>query len=169
MNALEKIKSLRNQKGLSQKRIADILGISQTGYAKIEKGKPENISLSVAVGIAKALDVGFNDLFDIVGDSQIYEQLRTENERLKGEVENQKLLITFLKEKHMITSPQTFDKGELFDIIDSLDVLVEDSMEEDKQIIEEIENNPTLKAYLEDGTITNGRHYHVWKEYFGKK
>ena len=87
---LEKIKNLRNQKGISQTKLADAIGISQTGYAKIERGDTENIPLSVAVGIAKALNVGFNELFDIDGDSQKIDGLNGQIEELKAKIEELK-------------------------------------------------------------------------------
>ena len=84
-SALEKIKTLRNQKGLSQAKMAELIGISQTGYAKIESTVTENIALSVAVSMAKALNVGFNELFDIDGDSQKIEKLEKKIEKLEKE------------------------------------------------------------------------------------
>jgi len=86
-STLEKIKTLRNQKGISQTKMAEIMGISQTGYAKIENGITESVSLPVAVNIAKALNVGFNELFDIDGDSQKIDSLNNEIEELKKTIE----------------------------------------------------------------------------------
>lgn len=95
--AIEKIKTLRNQKGLSQAKMAELLGISQTGYAKIESAVTENIALSVAVGIAKALNVGFNELFDIDGDSQKIDSLNLQIVELKKKQVDQEKFI-FLQE-----------------------------------------------------------------------
>ena len=83
---LEKIKNLRNQKGISQTKLAEAIGISQTGYAKIERGDTENIPLSVAVGIAKALNVGFNELFNIDGDSRKIDGLNGQIEELNDKI-----------------------------------------------------------------------------------
>ncbi len=83
---LEKIKNLRNQNKLSQKDMADTIGISQTGYAKIERGDTENIPLYVAVGIAKTLKVGFNELFEIANNA-------TDVDKLQAEINNQAAII----------------------------------------------------------------------------
>ena len=104
---LEKIKNLRNQKGFSQLKLAHEIGISQTGYAKMERGDTDSIPLSVAVGIAKTLNVGFNELFDIDGDSQkidslfkVIEALKEKNEELNKIIIDKSLLIeTLLNEK----------------------------------------------------------------------
>ena len=94
---LERIKNLRNQKGFSQSKIAQVIGISQTGYAKMERGDTDNLPLSVAVGIAKALNVGFNELFDIDGDSQKINLLGETIEDQKQKIEELKDQITLLK------------------------------------------------------------------------
>ena len=91
--AIEKIKALRNQKGLSQSKMADLIGISQTGYAKIESAVTENIALSVAVGMAKALNVGFNELFNIDGDSQKIDELSNQIVNLNKINNDQKNII----------------------------------------------------------------------------
>lgn len=94
---LEKIKNLRNQKGFSQSKLAKDIGISQTGYAKMERGETDNIPLSVAVGIAKTLNIGFNELFDIDGDSQKIDSLVIIIEDQKKKIEELKDQITLLK------------------------------------------------------------------------
>ena len=69
--------------------MADILEMSQTGYAKFEKSKPENISLSVAVRIARALDIKFIDLFDIEDNTS-----EGQEEKLRAKIKelNEKIL-----------------------------------------------------------------------------
>lgn len=165
---LNRIIEIRKSKKISQKDIAKHLGITQAAYAKVESGT--TITVDRLYKIAESLNVSVNDILNIKPiNTENEKRLMSENERLRGEVENLELLISFLKERNMITSPQTFDKGELFDIIESMDDLVKESIEDDKQIMEEIQNNSVLKAYLEDGAITTGRHYHVWKEFNEKK
>jgi|GEM_PF-2749737 len=61
----DKLIRLRLEKGLKQAQVAKAAGIKQPSYASIEKGDTKNVSLNVAIGIAKALDVPFNELFDI--------------------------------------------------------------------------------------------------------
>jgi len=69
MDIIEKIKDRRKELKLTQKQIAEkiseISPISQAAYAKIESGATVGISIEYAKGIAKALDVSFNELFEI--------------------------------------------------------------------------------------------------------
>jgi transcriptional regulator with XRE-family HTH domain len=67
MDFQERLKQLRKQKGLSQKEISDLSRINQASYSNIESGatKMDTIKLGVAKDIAKALEVSFNDLFEI--------------------------------------------------------------------------------------------------------
>lgn len=58
----EEIRSIRKEKGLSQKALAKKLRISQQLISRIEKGK-ENISLITLKGILKALDRKVNISF----------------------------------------------------------------------------------------------------------
>ena len=97
---LEKIKNLRNQKGLSQSKLAQEIGISQTGYAKIERGDTDNIPLSVAVGIANALNVGFNSLFDIDGDSKKIDSLNNKIKELTATIEDKDLLLKSISQSN---------------------------------------------------------------------
>ncbi len=66
--------------------MASLVGLSQPGYAKIESGITENVSLSLAIKISKALGVGFNELFDIDGDSQKIDSLKSDIETLKKRI-----------------------------------------------------------------------------------
>ena len=103
---LEKIKGLRVQKGKSQTQMADLLGITQAGYANIESNSKVKLSLANAVGIAKALEIGFNELYDIDGDSQKIDDLNKEIETLKKRVveldeqlNDKRQLIQFLSDR----------------------------------------------------------------------
>jgi len=60
-----KIKNIRNSKGISQTVVAETCGIKQSSYANIENGKTQSITIEIGKGIAKALGVSFNELFDI--------------------------------------------------------------------------------------------------------
>jgi transcriptional regulator with XRE-family HTH domain len=89
-SSAEKIKKLRTLKGISQTEVADQCGIKQSSYANIENGKTQNITIEIGKGIAKALEVPFYELFDILPEnrelnSQI-ENLKSENERLNKEL-----------------------------------------------------------------------------------
>lgn len=58
----QKVKELRNKKGLSQESLALQAGIDRTYMPGIESGA-RNISIVVAEKIAKALDVPLYELF----------------------------------------------------------------------------------------------------------
>jgi transcriptional regulator with XRE-family HTH domain len=107
---LEKIKNLRIQNGISQTEMAKSLGITQAGYANIENNDKGKLSIAIAVGIAEILKVGFNELYDIDGDSQKIETLDHEIEILKNRIKE-------LEE-------QLNDKRRLVDFIENDDVLV---------------------------------------------
>lgn len=82
----EKIKRIRKLKGLSQVQVSEIAGITQSALASIENNRTSNIFLSVARGIAKALQVSFNELFEVESGVQGIEELKAEIERLQGQV-----------------------------------------------------------------------------------
>lgn len=58
-----KIRVLRTAKGLSQENIADALGLSQSGYARMERGEID-INLSRITEIAKILEVPDKELLN---------------------------------------------------------------------------------------------------------
>ena len=59
----ENLKYERKVSGLTQKQLAEKMGIKQQQLSRWEKDKIEP-AVSSIVAIAKALDVDFNDLFD---------------------------------------------------------------------------------------------------------
>ncbi|MBW8334858.1 MAG: helix-turn-helix transcriptional regulator [Prolixibacteraceae bacterium] len=61
----DKIKRLRKANGYSLMDLANMLDISDTAISKIETGKTKSITIDLGKGIAKALDVSFNELFEI--------------------------------------------------------------------------------------------------------
>lgn len=61
MNTGEKIRTLRNLKGLSQENLADMVGISRLAYGDMERGKQE-ISTARLEQIATALGVTTEDI-----------------------------------------------------------------------------------------------------------
>lgn len=62
---MEKLKQLRKEKGISQSTVAKAAGISIAAYSNIENGVSKSITIDVGKGIADALGVSFNVLFDI--------------------------------------------------------------------------------------------------------
>lgn len=78
------IKSLRVEKGISQKEIADRLGFGQSNYNKIENGITE-LSVSKMLEIAEILGVSVSV---ILGDNEV--------QILKNEILKRDKLISFL-------------------------------------------------------------------------
>lgn len=92
-----KIRKLRLEKGLSQKAVSTMSGISHSAYVKIEYGTTEKIFIEVGKCISKALGVSFNELFDI--------ECPDDNKRVKlleGEINNLKEVVSKLKEEKII-------------------------------------------------------------------
>jgi transcriptional regulator with XRE-family HTH domain len=67
----DKIKILRKQKGVTQVNLGKKLGISQAAIAKIESGSTYTISIELGKKIAEALQVNFEELFDIENQKTI--------------------------------------------------------------------------------------------------
>jgi transcriptional regulator with XRE-family HTH domain len=83
----EKIKALRIKKRIKQVDVARAAGIKQSSYASIENGDTKAISIDIGKGIAKALGVSFNELFDIeLQDVQEHEKQIKETEQLKKRI-----------------------------------------------------------------------------------
>lgn len=95
----EKIKRLRKSSGVSQLEVAKSAGITQSGFASIEKGDTKAISIEVGKGIAKALGISFNELFEIEVDSKSNESQKNEIEELKGKIEELQGRIEELQER----------------------------------------------------------------------
>lgn len=100
---MKKIKEARIKKGISQTAMANEIGLSQPGYANIENGETKNIPLLVAVKISKVLGIGFNELYDIDGDSQKIDGLNKEIKalhkrviELEDNVRDKKLIIDLI-------------------------------------------------------------------------
>ncbi len=91
----EKIKKIRLQKGLKQAEVARIAGIKQSSFASIEKpveqGGTKAMTIETGKGIAKALMVSFNELFDI----------DTHTDFLKMELENANKALKSLLDKEI--------------------------------------------------------------------
>lgn len=73
MNELSKIigfniKVLRNKKGISQERLAELSKVHRTYIGKIERGE-KNISIQSIYAITTALDISLNEFFSLVEPS----------------------------------------------------------------------------------------------------
>lgn len=62
----DRIKQLRNEKGLSQEKFALLIDMDRTYFATVESGK-RNISIKNIEKIAKGLDVTISKLFEGIG------------------------------------------------------------------------------------------------------
>ena len=111
MDIFEKIRKIRKDKRLSQKYVAEIIGITQPAYAKIENpADPESgkISIDIGVSIAKALGVSFNELFDIEAtiDKESTKdeiiKLKQEIESLKEQLNDKRKIIEFLSKNDLL-------------------------------------------------------------------
>ncbi len=58
----ERIKSLRIQNKLTQKELANKVGVTHEWICKIERGKAKNITMSLLNSIVDNLESNFNDL-----------------------------------------------------------------------------------------------------------
>ena len=63
------LRELRQQRGLSQERLAELAGLHRTYLGGIERGE-RNVSLINLVAIANALDLSLTALFEGLGDGQ---------------------------------------------------------------------------------------------------
>lgn len=103
----EKIRRIRKQSGLSQIEVAKLAGINQASYSNLENGDTKSISIEVGKGISKALNIPFNELFDIEiskTDTELIESLKYENDKLKKEINDKSMLVDLLtKEKTILT------------------------------------------------------------------
>lgn len=118
-----KIKRLRKSKGLSLMDLAKMVeipdsarskvepgktkNISDTALSKLETGKTTSITIDLGKSIAKALEISFNELFDIEVDENKGQEveLKTEINRLNDLINSQKEFITILKEQNEILKP----------------------------------------------------------------
>lgn len=99
----EKIKKLRNQKGISQIEMAEVAGISRSSYLTFEKDGSYNLSLLAAWEIALKLDVPFSELYGIKYspvDTEVIEKYQKENTELKETVQKNNQLIELLQHKN---------------------------------------------------------------------
>lgn len=67
MQVYEKISSIRKIKGWSQEKVAEQLGMSANGYAKIERGETD-VQLSRLQKIAEIFGIEIKDLFNLDGN-----------------------------------------------------------------------------------------------------
>ncbi len=83
----KRIRELRVQKGLTQEKFAELLGIDQRSVSNIECGN--TFPSKTLFKIADVLDTGLKDLFDFeyltLSDSQMIEKIHTKISQLPSE------------------------------------------------------------------------------------
>jgi len=104
MDIAQNLKTLREQKGLLQKEVANAVGVHPSNYSKMEKGE-RDVSIQVADKLAKYFGISLDELVHMNGKvpDEITIVDKSVNERLK--------LITQLDEE---------DKNAIFRIIDGM-------------------------------------------------
>ena len=92
----KRLRELRIQKGLTQERIAEYIGIKPENYSRIENGlsfpKPENI-----VKISKVLNVQIAELFQFSQFSDYTNILEQVIKKLQNDADATLLVYKFLK------------------------------------------------------------------------
>jgi transcriptional regulator with XRE-family HTH domain len=145
-----KITSKRNAKGLTKSEVAKACGISPTAYANIEKSAVDSISLEVAVGIAKALNENFNELFNIEkvdneGNLQNeIDQLKKRIVELESQLEDKKRLEKYLSKDLLGIKPLILNWIEEFHLTEPDFIKSENS--------EAIKNPSLFKSLLSEST-----------------
>lgn len=146
----EKIKELREAKNLSQKKLAEIAGVSQPTIYNLEHGKADNITLSIGKNIAKALEVSFNELFDIensiAGKSEAaaeLDQLRAKVMELEKWIDIKDKLIKLLQDENESIKYE----NAVYKILNNFDELIAD--EKLIRSIPEPERTPDIELRIE--------------------
>ena len=108
MNIGTNIKRLREQRGMKQNEIADLIGMHRSNYSKIESGQRE-ISISALDKIAQYFNISLDQLVhmgdDIPKEITVEDKTAIEQVRLIQELEQEekkmifKMVETFLTKK----------------------------------------------------------------------
>lgn len=72
-NCYYRIRALREDHDLTQKKIAEILNMSQTGYSKYETGE-NDIPTRILIELAKFYDTSIDYLLEITDDPKPYKK-----------------------------------------------------------------------------------------------
>lgn len=63
-----KIKKLREDKGLSQREIADMLGVTEGNYRRLENNRVKNISIETIDFLCKFFSCTPDGIFEFIAD-----------------------------------------------------------------------------------------------------
>jgi putative transcriptional regulator len=82
MNASKfpELKALRIKNGISQNKISNLIGISETSYNKRENGKIE-FTLSEIIIISRIFNLCGEEIFDIFFDKRLHQKQHNDNEK----------------------------------------------------------------------------------------
>ena len=83
----EEIAKARENKGLSQRQLANAIGISNAELSKIESGERETPNPKILKKISKHIDLNYNDMLSMIG---LGSQLTPLNPFIKNYYENLK-------------------------------------------------------------------------------
>lgn len=101
MNIGGKIKTLRSLKGYSQEKMAELLDISPTSYAKIERDETD-VNISRLEQIAKILELSVLELLGFGEKNFYYFHSNNQNGAGGGFVVNNSVPMEFIEMKHKI-------------------------------------------------------------------
>ncbi len=82
MYVLTRIKEVRKEKGITQEKIANMIGMNQTQYSRYERGENE-IKVNVLIDICKALKVSADYILELTDDPTP----RTPSKHIKNNIE----------------------------------------------------------------------------------
>ena len=76
MSSAEKLKRIREEKGLSQSDLARKVGLARSTICSYESGRRARLTIPIMKAIADALDVPWNAIFDITSDNlTVYDRI----------------------------------------------------------------------------------------------
>lgn len=151
MTTGEKIKQIRQERGLTQEELGDMVNLSGVAIMRYEKGQREP-KQSTLIKIAKALDVHLRDL----ADTSIWKEFDEKYPNLGNEIEEFENFIKFLESVGYIAQfIQEDEEGENYSV--------------------ELSKNGTTIEFSKDGfeefklKIKDSVDYQVWHKFQEKK
>ena len=104
MDIGKNIRRLREERGITQQQLADLVNMHRSNYSKIEKGERE-LSISALVKVAKHFSITLDELVNMKGKIPQEEKLEDK---------------TTLEQVKMINELEPQDKEMVFRLIDSI-------------------------------------------------
>lgn len=101
----DKIKRLRKSQIMTQRELANKVVINQATLCYIERGNTENITITLGKKLAKALNISFNELFEIENNNGNNKTIISEHENIELPAEyHRKVLVKTIQPKIVICS-----------------------------------------------------------------